>query len=154
MKFYKLTAFFLLSTLSFSLYAGDWNTNKSGVVLDGFDVIAYRTTDTALKGDKKYKVRYDGVDFYFSNAENRDLFSKNPKAYAPKYNGFCAFAVGAKNMKVPANADTFKMYNGDLYVFFNDFNEGQKFNTKLPWNKDELNLHAHAELNWSMLKLK
>ena len=45
--------------------------------------------------------------------------------------------MAAKNAKVPANADTFKIYNGELLVLFNDNHEGQKFNTKIPWNANE-----------------
>ena len=139
---------FLLIVLPFSLLAGDWNTNKAGVVLDGFDVVSYREDDKAIKGSSKYAVKYDGVKFHFANRDHRDMFVENPRKYAPKYNGYCAFAMGAKGGKVPANADTFKMYNGELLVFFNDLYDGKKFNTKIPWNGDEKSLYANAEKNW------
>ncbi len=142
----------LMLLLPVSAFAGDWNTNKNGVVLDGYDVVSYRTDDKATKGLPKLSAKYDGATFYFSTKEHLNMFVKNQKQYVPKYNGYCAFAMGAKNMKVPANADTFKMYNGELLVFFNDLYEGNKFNTKVPWNNDEKKLYSQAENNWSKLK--
>ncbi len=143
----------ILATLfPLSSFAGEWNTNKNGVVLDGYDVVSYRTDDRATKGSSKFVANYDGAKFYFSRKEHKDMFIKSPKQYAPKYNGYCAFAVGANDAKVPANADTFKIYNGELLVFFNDLYKGNKFNTKIPWNHDEKNLFRQAETNWAKLK--
>jgi len=137
----------LMLLLPFSAFAGDWNTNKNGVVLDGYDVVSYRTEDKATKGLPKLSAKYDNVTFNFSTKKHLDMFVKNPKLYAPKYNGFCAWAASQGN-KVPANSDTFKMYNGDLLVFFNDQFKGSKFNTKLPWNAEEKKLFSQAEINW------
>ncbi len=142
-------AVFIVTTTS--LFAGTWNTNAENVVLDGYDVVAYRTSDKPVKGSAKYATKYDGVEFRFSSPENLAAFKKDPKHYAPKYNGFCAFAVGAKNAKVPANPDAFKLYNGELLVFFNDMYEGKKFNTKMPWNDNERALYSKAETNWKTL---
>lgn len=142
----------LLILLPLSVFAGKWNTNKNGVVLEGYDVVSYHTEDRAIKGLSRLATEYDGVKFYFSTKQHRDMFIKSPEKYAPKFNGYCAFAVGAKNAKVPANADTFKMYNGKLLVFFNDLHEGKKFNTKIPWNNDEKTLFLQAEKNWAKLK--
>ena len=110
-----------LFTLTASVaMAAAWNTNAGKVVLDGYDVVAYHTEDRAVKGLSRYTARFDGVKFQFATKANMDAFVKTPAVYAPKYNGFCAFAVGAKGAKVPANPDSFKLYNGELLVFFND----------------------------------
>jgi YHS domain-containing protein len=142
----------LILLLPFSVFAGDWNTNKNGVVLDGYDIVSYRIDDKAIRGSSKLAAKYDNVRFYFATKEHRDMFIKNPKQYLPKYNGYCAFAAGAQNAKVPANADTFKMYNGELLMFFNDMYKGNKFNTKVPWNGNEKKLFVQAEKNWVKLK--
>jgi YHS domain-containing protein len=145
----SLVLFMMTTTFA---YAGAWNTNADNVVLDGYDVVAYRSADRAIKGSASNSASYDGVKFYFSSKENLAAFNQNPALYAPRYNGFCAFAVGAKNAKVPANPDTFKLYNGELLVFFNDMYDGQKFNTKIPWNENEQALYSKAETNWKELK--
>lgn len=148
----QISSALVLLLSSLSTFAGEWNINQNGVVLDGYDVVSYRTNDRATKGSPKFSAIYDGAKFYFASQEHRDVFVKDPKQYVPKYNGFCAYAVGANNTKVPANADTFKMYNGELLVYFNDQWDGQKFNTKIPWNNDEKSLFAQAEINWKNLK--
>lgn len=128
--------------------AGDWNTNDQNVVLDGYDVVAYHTMAKAVKGSEAFAMDYDGATFYFVSADHLKAFDENPGKYAPKYNGYCAFAVGAKNAKVPSDPQTFKLYNGELLVFFNDLWDGQPFNTKVPWNQQEKDLYAQAEDNW------
>lgn len=135
-----------------TVFAGDWNTNEQGVVLNGYDVVSYRTDDKAVEGSADFLAEHDGVAFYFVNQVNKNLFIENPEAYTPKYNGYCAFAIGKNGAKVSANPETFKMYNGELLVFFNDMYEGNKFNTKVPWNQDESELYSKAQHNWVNLK--
>ena len=148
-KYLFISTFALVVILLFStVHAGGWNTNKDNVVLEGYDVVAYHTMAQAVKGTAMLETTYDGARFFFANAANQKLFNENPRKYLPKYKGYCAFAVAAKNAKVPANPDTFKIYNGELLVFFNDHYEGQKFNTKVPWNADERNMFNNAEQNW------
>ena len=141
----------LLLLMSSSAFAGDWHTNEAGYVLDGHDAVAYQTANKAVKGSEEHKLKYEGGIFLFSSAENRDTFKADPAKYAPKYKGYCAFAMATKGAKVPANADTFKMYNGELLVFFNDMYEGSKFNTIVPWNGGEKDLYKEAEKNWKGL---
>jgi len=138
----------LLSNLAF---ASQWHTNDAGHVLDGYDAVAYQTTNAPVKGTTEYAVEYDEGVFLFSSKENMKTFSENPVKYAPKYNGYCAFAMATKGAKVPANADTFKMYNGELLMFFNDLYDGSKFNTIVPWNSGEKTYYNDAEKNWKNL---
>ena len=134
--------------------AGSWNTNDKNVVLDGHDVVAYHTSDKAVKGSASNSASYDGVEFHFANAENLAKFEADPARYAPNFNTYCAFATAHHNAKVPANADTFKLYNGELLVFFNDLNKGKKFNTKIPWNGNEQAMYSTAVTNWKTLEDK
>jgi len=141
----------VLLSLGNAVFAGSWNTNDKGVVLDGYDVVAYHSADKAVRGSDKYVATHDGAKFHFASADNLATFEGNPAQYAPKFNGYCAFAAAHHNAKVPANADTFKMYNGELLMFFNDLNEGKKFNTKIPWNNNERTLYSTAVENWKTL---
>ena len=67
-------AFVLFALATTVAQAASWNTNGDNVVLDGYDVVAYRTEDRAIKGDRRYVARYDGVKFYFASKENRGSF--------------------------------------------------------------------------------
>jgi len=53
--------------------------------------------------------------------------------------------MGESGEKVEVDPETHKIAEGKLYLFYNSF-----FNNTLPkWNKDEKNLKAKAERNWS-----
>ena len=127
------------------------NTNEQGIAIDGFDVVAYFTEDRAVRGSAELVVNHGGAKFYFANRENRELFRKSPEQYVPRFEGFCAFGIAAHKMRVPADPRTFKIYNGDLLLFFNDLHEGTPVNTKLMWNANEKKLHADASATWQSI---
>lgn len=125
-------------------------TDKNGVAIEGYDVVAYFTSNSATKGSARYSTEFDGATWYFSSKENKESFSKDPAKYLPKYGGWCAYAVGAKNTKFGTDAKTFKLYNGELYLFYN----GEHGNTSVPWNLDEQSLKKEADKNWRAMSHK
>ncbi len=129
----------------------DYLTNEDKVAISGYDVVSYFKAYKAERGSKKYSTVYDGVTFYFSNEENKKTFTGDPTLYLPQYGGYCAFAMAAKNAKVPSDPETFKIYDGKLYLFFNDYYEGSPFNTIIPWNGDEANMRTKADANWKAM---
>jgi len=147
----KMTTLFVALALAATTYAQDY-FNENGVAIKGYDVVAYHTQHEAVEGDSKYAVESDGLQWYFSSAENMKLFQESPEKYKPAYGGYCAFAVGKMNQKVPVDPETFKIYNGELLLFFNDVFKGKPTNTIIPWNQDEKDLKAAADKNWSSLK--
>lgn len=128
--------------------------NENNVALGGYDVVNYFTEYVARKGNAAHAVTHDGVTYYFTSAEHANMFKETPDNYLPQYGGYCAFAMGMKNATVPSNPETFKIVDGKLYVFFNDLYEGQKFNTIIPWNGDETNIHKMADQNWAAMQGK
>jgi len=125
--------------------------NSDGVAVNGFDVVAYFTQNEALRGSQKYEAEYNGAKFWFTSEEHRNMFRENPEKYAPQYGGYCAFAMAMKNATVPSDPGTFKLYNGKLYLFFNDYYEGTPFNTIIPWNANEANMKQKADANWAQM---
>src|SRR5262245_31332432 len=69
------------------------NSDSQGVLLHGYDPVAYFTENKAVKGDEKYKATYKGSAFHFASDENKTLFEKDPAKYIPQYGGYCAMAV-------------------------------------------------------------
>lgn len=121
-----------------------FNLGDGGLAIDGYDPVAYFKSNKAIEGKKEFAASYQGVIYYFSNAENKEAFSKNPSAYEPQYGGWCAYAMGKKGEKVNIDPETFKIINGKLYLFYNKY-----FNNTLEsWNKDETNLKTKADANW------
>lgn len=127
-----------------SLRKKHFNTSGDNLAIKGYDPVAYFKSSSAVKGSKDFAVFHQGIIYYFSSAENKEEFKKNPARYEPEYGGWCAYAMGAKGEKVSVDPETFKILNGKLYLFYNrNFN-----NTLKSWNKDESNLKSKADANW------
>lgn len=64
------------------------NSTFFGVAIKGYDTVAYHTEGRALKGKSKFSHKWNDAKWYFSSAENRDLFAADPERYAPQYGGY------------------------------------------------------------------
>jgi YHS domain-containing protein len=117
---------------------------QNGLAIEGYDPVAYFIKNKAVKGKKEFAVYDQGATYYFSSVENKELFKSNPAKYEPEYGGWCAYAMGAKGEKVEVDPETFKIVNGKLYLFYNQFFN----NTLKDWNKDESNLRTKADASW------
>lgn len=133
-------------------FAQNVNSNKDGVANDGYDVVNYFTTNKAERGSTDFSTAHNGATYYFVNANNLDAFKANPINYLPQFDGYCAFAVAKMNQKVPVDPATFRIDDGKLYLFYNDFWEGKPFNTIVPWLNDESSMEQLAVSNWKTLK--
>ncbi len=127
-------------------------SNENNVAINGYDLVAYFNRHEAVRGEEVFSYTSEGKKFYFASAANKDAFKADPQKYLPQFDGYCAFAVAMKNTRVPSDPRTFKLRDGKLYLFFNDYYEGQPFNTIVPWNASETQLLSKAEANWQSLK--
>lgn len=155
MKTRTLTlSLFIVVMTSIAAFAQVEPVGKDKVAIGGYDLVAYFKQNKAVKGTPANKTTYDNVIYYFANAEDKDTFSKNPEAYLPQYDGYCALAIGTKKKKVSINPETFKVTDGKLYLFYNATLPlgHEKFNSLEPWNEDEPNLIKKADSNWPTLK--
>ena len=153
MKLKHLCLFFCIFITSYTFGQGaaerkkHFNLSGSGLALQGYDPVAYFIQKKAIKGKKESAVIYQGLTYYFSIPEYKELFLKNPSAYEPEYGGWCAYAMGAKGEKVEVDPETFKIVNNKLYLFYNRFFN----NTLKDWNKDEAALKQNADLSWKKI---
>lgn len=127
------------------------NANADNVAINGYDVVNYFMTNTAVRGTKTLSTESSGTTYYFSNETNLAAFKAAPEKYLPQFDGYCAFAVAKMNQKVPVDPETFRIDDGKLYLFFNDFYEGQPFNTIVPWLGNEAEMEKMAATNWKTL---
>lgn len=86
------------------------------VLLKGGDVVSYFTKNAYTQGNPSIKSTYENVTFYFSSAENKALFDKEPTKYLPEFGGYCANGV-VYSIPWGGDADSFEMINGKLYIF-------------------------------------
>ncbi|MBS1662053.1 MAG: YHS domain protein [Bacteroidetes bacterium] len=147
-----LTVLFLIAATTSGTFAQSsrthqYNLEKSGLAIEGYDPVAYFAAGKAIEGRKELSLQVDGVTYQFSTPQNRDLFKANPTKYEPQYGGWCAYAMGAKGEKVEVDPGTFKVLDGKLYLFYNKYFN----NTLKSWNKDEVNLKARADNNWTKI---
>jgi len=107
-----------------ALFAGDQYIDETGFAVSGYDVVAYfslgqspvgQTQPEAVPGLASITAEYNGSTFAFSTTENRDTFLANPAAYAPQYDGHCAYGV-AQGGKVPGNPNLWRIVDDKLYL--------------------------------------
>ena len=73
--------------------AGEQFVDENDVANFGYDVVAYHTTFSPTPGSQEYSAVFNDATFWFSSEDNRDLFLTDPEAFAPAYDGHCAFAL-------------------------------------------------------------
>lgn len=91
------------------------NEDKAGVILDGYDAVAYFTDNKAVKGDKKYSARYNGATYWFASEAHANMFKDHPEMFAPAYGAFCGYAMSLDKLR-PINPEIFDIINGRLIL--------------------------------------
>jgi YHS domain-containing protein len=94
------------------------NVDKDGVILDGYDAVAFFTDNKPVKGTKNFLSQYDGATYYFVSAEHKALFDADPAKYEPQFGAFCAYAVSV-GRTAPIDVNTFSIVNGRLVIQHN-----------------------------------
>jgi YHS domain-containing protein len=123
-----------------------FNTNKN-VAIQGYDPISY-FKEGPEEGNSSIQFSYEGITYYFSSTENLNLFKGNPKMYEPQYGGWCAYAMGETGEKVKIDPETYKIKDGNLYLFYNFWGT----NTLESWSENEDFLMKKANGNWLKIK--
>ena len=91
------------------------NVDQNGVILKGYDPVAYFKQHKAIKGDPKYSSSYGGATYYFASREDKAEFDRSPAKYAPQYGGFCASSMTKRKLK-DIDPNVFFVYKDKLYV--------------------------------------
>ena len=91
------------------------NVDQNGVILKGYDAVAYFKEKRAVKGDPKYSSSYGGATYYFASADDKATFEKTPAKYAPQYGGYCAHSMMKRKLS-DIDPNVFFVYKGKLYV--------------------------------------
>jgi YHS domain-containing protein len=91
------------------------NVDQNGVILKGYDPVAYFKQNKAIKGDPKYSSSYGGATYYFASKGDKAEFERSPTKYAPQYGGFCASSMTKRKLK-DIDPNVFAVYRDKLYV--------------------------------------
>ena len=86
-----------------------------GLALSGYDPVAYFTLGGPAIGDADITHVWNDAIWQFASVENRDRFIADPNAFAPQYDGHCAFGASV-NQLVPGNPHHWYIHDEKLYV--------------------------------------
>lgn len=114
----------IAAVISTASFAGDQYVDETGFAVSGYDVVAYfdlqqstvgQSQPEAIPGRAEFTTAYNGAKFAFSSLANMDRFKADPAAYAPQFDGHCAYGV-AQGGKVPGNPNLWRIVDGKLYL--------------------------------------
>ena len=114
-----LTKYFPLNVVIF-LILFSFGTNitmakEPQIAIKKYDPVAYFTENKAKHGADEYTFSYHDMVWYFSSQKNRDLFVADPQAYAPQYDGYCAWAMTESRL-AHTDPEVWKIVDGKLYL--------------------------------------
>lgn len=139
-------AFFLLFTVIMNSHAqtkpGKYfnNLNGKGVILDGYDAVAFFTDNKPVPGNEQFQFSYQDAVYYFASPEHLNLFKSNPEKYKPQFGGWCAYAVSLGRI-APIDVNTFSIVDGRLVIQHNE-------RAVKGWNKDVAGNLSKADKYW------
>ncbi len=108
----------------------------------GYDVVAYFQGE-ARRGSDAVSHRWMDATWRFSSAANRDLFAADPERYAPRFGGYCAWAV-SRGYTADVDPEAWTVYENKLYL-----NYSKSVRTR--WSEDVPGNVARGEENWPRL---
>ena len=128
--------------------------HDNGIALDGYDPVAYFVDQKAVKGSADYSCQYEGIVYHLSSSEHKQAFTENPTQYLPAYGGWCALAVAKKSTKMKPDPTQWKVQDGKLLLFYDNFLTSMQGGLLKAWNKDPQSNKVLADKNWSTMKQK
>jgi len=123
---------------------GKVNVDGQGIILKGYDAVAYFKQGKAVKGNPAFESTYQGARYLFASSADKADFDKDPPKYAPQYGGFCSYGVTIGVLADLEGPDAFAVYRGKLYVCGNH-GALKEFKNNIDSNIEK------ADTNWRML---
>lgn len=116
------------------------NLDNKGVILDGYDPVAFFTDNKPVKGDPANQYNYQDATYFFASPDHLALFKADPEKYKPQFGGWCAYAVSLGRV-APIDVSTFSIVDGRLLLQHNN-------RAVAGWNKDVAGNLQKADKYW------
>lgn len=113
---------------------------KGGLVIGGYDPVAYFTDKKAQRGSADHSLSWGGSTWRFKSAENKALFEANPAKYTPQYGGYCSYAMASGDL-VSITPTAWDIYNGKLYLNYNSI-------IRTIWRRNKNGYITRADKHW------
>ncbi len=122
-----------------------YNLYIAGENLNGYDPVAYfpEGGGAPTLGLVENSLDYMGVTYFFSTAENRNLFLTNPNKYEPTYGQWCAYAM-ASGAYVKINPLHYTISGNRLHFFVSK-------RAKANFDADVAGHEENADMHWKNL---
>ncbi|WP_255611718.1 YHS domain-containing (seleno)protein [Ruegeria sp. SCSIO 43209] len=111
-----------------------------GMAVSGYDAVSYFKAGAPELGQPDIALMWKGAIWRFASEENRDRFERNPRAYAPQFGGYCAYAM-AKGLLSSTDPMAWQIVDGRLYLTHSEAIERI-------WERDVTNYIREAEGHW------
>jgi YHS domain-containing protein len=121
-------------------------SSRTDTAINGYDTVAYFTSNKAVKGLDNLSTDWKGAKWKFSTAANLELFKANPEKYAPQYGGYCAFGV-SQGYLVKVDPEQFTVRENKLYLNYDA-------DVQARWSKDITGYISSADQKFPQLLQK
>ncbi|MCV6593179.1 MAG: twin-arginine translocation signal domain-containing protein [Silicimonas sp.] len=111
-----------------------------GVAINGIDPVAYFLQGKPVEGTTEFVSDWNGAEVRFSSLQHKIMFDTDTERFAPKYGGYCAYAV-SKGATAPTDPEAWTVYRGRLYLNFS-------LDVRDVWQKDIPGNLKKADANW------
>lgn len=93
------------------------NVDDEGLALEGWDPVTFHD-GAPTPGNLDRTSVHDKATYRFSSAQTQRRFEAAPEKYAPRYGGYCAYAV-SQNRLSTVQIDQYEIYEDHLLMFTN-----------------------------------
>ncbi len=135
-----MVIFICITAPSFAGEQSEIYKNWRELAIRGYDPVAYHEKGGPVEGSTKYELKWKDALWRFASAEHRDLFKANPEKFAPRYGGYCAWAV-SQGYTASTDPLAWTIVESKLYLNFNT-------SVKSKWEKDIPGNIKKADANW------
>jgi enamine deaminase RidA (YjgF/YER057c/UK114 family) len=92
--------------------------DEARLSISGYDPVAYFTDGKPVQGKPEFEYSWHRLRWRFANGEHRELFTRDPKQYAPQYDGYCAMGVSVDQEahKDTVDPEAWAIVDGKLYL--------------------------------------
>ena len=111
-----------------------------GIAIRGTDPVAYFEGAGPVAGSPEHALMWRGATWHFASAANRAPFEADADRFAPRYGGYCAYAV-SKGGLATTDPAAWTIHEGQLYLNFS-------LNVRGIWSQDIPGNIARADANW------
>lgn len=146
-KFTRRTLFVFGALFVFAAvpaFADKTTYQSDGAAINGYDPVAYFVDGMPIKGNAALGHMWNGTKWQFANPQNLQAFKANPAKYAPKFGGYCAYAV-SQGYTAPTDPDAWSIIDGKLYLNYSK-------SVRARWQQDTSGNILKGDANWPGLR--